>query len=276
MEEIDYLYIPMMEEFFSSKRKNDALMWIPVPCSMLFSDEYQELCTATKCIFVAFILLCGTRGKNEIPFRINYLARISGVNTRTMSKGIKELIGVNMLRQRERKEAEKAEKETKETKEKTHTQADRQTNENGVVAGVDFKSFSKRETVAENQNENEAVFNQSDSTVKNPRSLSRFTLEDCLKYAKQSDGVKNPNALANSLYQTGNADAFIMAMLYPLEAQAEEAKIYGEPICFTNEPCAVCFGAKMADVDGKGYRKCVHCRDERGKSNGFEPKGEFI
>ncbi len=142
---------------------------------------------------------------------------------------------------------------------------------NVVVVG-DFKSFSEPNTEAENQSEirSASVYQKEGAAVSGHR--SRFTLEECLKYARQSDGVKNPHALATNLFQTGNADAFIMAMLYPVEALAAERESFGEPTEFTNEPCSVCFGAKLADTDGKGYRKCSHCKDERGKSSGFEPR----
>lgn len=150
---------------------------------------------------------------------------------------------------------------------------------NVVVVVGDFKSFSGTESEAENEAENgnqnqaKTFGNKSDSAGEVNGSVSRFSLEDCLKYARQSDGVKNPNALANNLHQTGKADAFIMAMLYPREAEAETAKIYGSPIGFTNDPCSICFGAKLSDTDGKGYRRCVHCKDERGKATGREPSG---
>ncbi len=97
MDEIEYLYIPMMEEFFRNKRKNDALVWIPVPCSLLFREDFQLICSQSRYIFVAFMLICGIRGKNEIPFNIKYLAQISGVDRRTMSKAIDELLCAKML-----------------------------------------------------------------------------------------------------------------------------------------------------------------------------------
>ncbi len=80
--------------------------------------------------------------------------------------------------------------------------------------------------------------------------------------------------MANHLFKTGEADAFILATLYPVRAEEAEAKSFGEPIQFTGEPCRVCFGAKMSDADGKGFRACVHCKNERGKSTGKEPEGE--
>ena len=44
---------------------------------------------------------------------------------------------------------------------------------------------------------------------------SQFTLEECFKYASSQPGVHNPQALALTIHRTGEADAFIMAALYP-------------------------------------------------------------
>ena len=271
--EIDYIYIPMMEEFFQSKRKNDALVWIPVPCSLLFRDDFQNLCTATKCIFVAFMLLCGTRGKNEIPFRINYLTRIVGVNKRTMSKGIEELFGAKMLCQRERKKAEQS------TEENTQTDTRRETAaaENRVVV-CDFSKSSKTES--ETRSEIPAGFKKLTAVPDDGGKdiSSQFTLAECLSYVQlcvgRGDAIKNPHGLATSLFQTGKSDAFIRAAMFPEDQKQTDLEIYGEPVRFSDEPCSVCFGAKMADADGKGYRKCEHCKNEKGKSTGFEPEGE--
>ncbi len=63
-------------------------------------------------------------------------------------------------------------------------------------------------------------------------------------------------------------------MLYPAKQEAIDREQFGESIKFLDEPCRVCFGAKMADADGKGFRACVHCKNERGKSTGFEREGE--
>ena len=267
MPQIRYLYAPLLQKFRGNLNKNVAEMpqtWLPVEVSLLLRYEFCTLSTHTRYIFVAILLYCAARGTDEIPVDTAFLANALVVDARTVQKSILELENSNLLLERK-----------KEKREKKHTEQTDEGGENGVVVCADFNSFSEPKAEAVNQNENKAVFNKSDSAANGkPSHLSRFSMEECLKYAKQSDGVKNPNALANNLYQTGNADAFIMAMLYPADLLAAERETFGDPTNFTNEPCAVCFGAKMSDVDGKGYRKCQHCKDERGKSTGFEPKGE--
>jgi hypothetical protein len=108
--------------------------------------------------------------------------------------------------------------------------------------------------------------------------LSAFSLEDCLRYVHlcemKGDAIKNPQGLAHHLFKTGASDVFIRHALFPEQQAAIEREQYGAPVRFTDQPCRVCFGAKMADAGGKGFRKCAHCRDERGKSTGFEPEGE--
>lgn len=104
------------------------------------------------------------------------------------------------------------------------------------------------------------------------KSASMFSLTECLKYAEQQPNATNPQGLATHLFRTGDADAFILAKLYPEKAKAEEALAYGAPVRFTADLCTICFGSRMSDPDGKGYRKCAHCKDERGKSTGFEPQ----
>lgn len=106
--------------------------------------------------------------------------------------------------------------------------------------------------------------------------LSAFTLEECLRYVERCriDGqeIKNPRGLAATIFQTGASDAFVRATLYPQKQAEIDGQAFGAPVPFTDEPCRVCFGARMADRDGKGFRKCGHCRNERGKATGFEPQ----
>jgi hypothetical protein len=265
--QIRYTFAPLLQKFRQNLSKNVAdspQTWLPIETSLLIRYEFAALSPQTRYVFLAILLYCGARGTDEVPMDVRFLANALAVDERLLKKSLDELEFSKLLLERE-----------KERREKKHTEQTDGENENGVVVGGNFNSFSEPKAEAENQTENKAVFNKSDSAVSNkPSHLSRFTMEECLKYAKQSDGVKNPNALANNLYQTGNADAFIMAMLYPVDALAAERETFGDPTKFTDEPCSICFGAKMSDVDGKGYRKCVHCKDERGKSTGFEPKGE--
>ena len=97
-----------------------------------------------------------------------------------------------------------------------------------------------------------------------------------MKYVElcKSDGetVKSPKALANHLFKTGEADSFIMATLYPAKQKEVDLQTFGEPRPFSAKPCSICYGAKMADVDDKGFRACQHCKNEKGKSTGFEPE----
>jgi hypothetical protein len=259
--QIRYTFAPLLQKFRQNLNKNVADLpqtWLPIETSLLIRYEFAALSPQTRYVFLAILLYCGARGTDEIPMDVKFLANALAVDERLLKKSLDELEFSKLLLERE-----------KERKEKKHTEQTDEGGENGVVVGVDFKYFSE----PKNENKNKAVFNKSDSAVNDRSHLSRFSMEDCLKYAKQSDGVKNPNALANNLYQTGNADAFIMAMLYPAELLAVERETFGEPTNFTNEPCAICFGAKMSDVDGKGYRKCEHCKNEKGNSTGLEPKG---
>ena len=260
-----FLFVPYIRQMREKLRKdvgNTAQFWIPVETSLLIQYNFVTLLPHSRYIYVAILLHCGATGSEEIPTDTRFLANIFGVDERTISKSLDELENAKLLVERK-----------KEREEKTHTTEQTDDSES-VVVSVDFNSFSGTKTKGEteNQSEEKTFGSNSDPAVNGNR--SRFTLKDCLKYAQASDGVKNPNALANNLFQTGNADAFIMAMLYPNDAKEADAKVYGQPINFKSEPCSICFGAKLADTDGKGYRKCVHCKNERGQATGFEPKGE--
>jgi len=106
---------------------------------------------------------------------------------------------------------------------------------------------------------------------------SIYSLEECLKYVEacQSKGeaIQSPKPLASHLHKSGEADAFIMQTLHPAKQADIDRETFGEPLRFTDSPCVVCFGAKMADTNGKGYKSCAHCKNERGKSTGFEAEG---
>mgnify|MGYP001597265742 FL=1 len=129
----------------------------------------------------------------------------------------------------------------------------------------------------------DSKFKIQDSVNKNPKSEipnpkpnnSQFTLDECFRYVEiclsKGEQIKNAKGLANHLFQTGNADAFILTTLYPKKQEEIDRETYGEPRQFSSEPCTVCFGAKMADSGGRGFRKCEHCRDEKRISTGFEP-----
>lgn len=263
-----YIYAPKMQKFFAGKRENEALIWIPVECSLLFSYELQQLSTATKYIYVALLLLSGIRGNHEIPFRINYLAQTLGVDKRTVRRGIEELLAAEMLCQKERKTEKTEKKVTAQTdKPAGHAAPENAENPKNTAARcVDFNSFKKH--AAE-------VSDQSHPAANDIGQLSAFTLAECLSYVQlcvaKGEDIRNPKGLATSLFQTGKSDAFIRAAMFPEDQKQADLKTYGEPVRFTTEPCRVCFGAKMADVGGKGFRRCEHCKNERGIATGFEP-----
>ncbi|MBS4029689.1 MAG: hypothetical protein KGZ58_13760 [Ignavibacteriales bacterium] len=108
---------------------------------------------------------------------------------------------------------------------------------------------------------------------------SQFSLPEILKYVEnlQQNGanIPNPQAYALKIQKTKDSDIFIHAHLNPDWSKEIEQTDYGEPIRFSNEPCSVCFGAKLANPDGKGHRKCPNCQDEKGISTGFEPVEQF-
>ena len=152
----------------------------------------------------------------------------------------------------------------------------------------DFNSFSEE---GESGNRSEEVLLKEDSasssdTAKifeiqkdgNAGHQSKFSIEECKRYvdAEIKDGasITNANALAMKLMKTGEADALIFNKLFPKEAAQFAAQNFGAPVKFSDEPCSACFGAKMADADGKGFRPCERCKNERGKSTGHEPEGE--
>lgn len=256
-----YLFAPIMQNFRSYLRKdvaNAPQIWLPIECNLIFRYEFAACSLQTRYIFVAILLYCGQRGIDEIPDDKRFLASALNADARTIEKAVQELENLKLLV--ERKKEREIRKDT-----------DRQKESAGARVSVDSENLSQTESE-----------NQSEEAHKNGNSpnghLSQFTIEECLRYVETevSKGatIQSPKALATNLYKTGTADAFILATLYPEKAKEEEAKIYGEPIRFTSEPCTVCFGARLADVSGKGYAKCVHCKDERGQSTGYEPKGE--
>lgn len=254
------LVVPQMAKFFDNKRKNQSVTWISVQCSLLFNDEFLELTTVTRGVFLQLLLLCGVRGNHEIPFNINYLSKIMSMDRCRIRNSLRELLEKNFVFTREKEKKERIEEYSTDSTERESV---------GAVERGEVSNFGM-------QNEDlglEAVKAETKSEIQNHK--SEFTLEECLKYVEicQSKGedIKNAKGLAAHLFQTGNADAFILAALYPKKQEELERETYGEPRQFTDEPCKICYGAKMADADGKGFRKCTHCQDEKGKATGFEP-----
>lgn len=266
-----YLFAPKMKKFFKTKRKNEALLWIPVETSLLFCDEFQNIAPINRCIFVSFMLLCGIRGELEIPFRINYLANTLGINKRAISKGIDELISAKLLHKTDR-QTEKTERTA---------QTDRQeTSDEGAVCVDSKNSFQDNSDEIQDSKfkiQDEQSKNNLKSEILNLK--SQFSIAECLKYVEicksKGDAIKSTKALANHLFKTGEADAFILATLYPEKLAEIDRETYGEPRQFTDEPCTVCYGAKMAEmIKGSGFAKCPHCQNEKGKATGFEPNSK--
>lgn len=245
-----------MAKFFDNKRKNQSVTWISVQCSLLFDDEFLELTTVTRGVFLQLLLLCGVRGNHEIPFNINYLSKIMATDRCRIRNSLRELLEKNFVFTREKEKKERKEEYSTDSTERESVGAV----EREVIADLGLKT-AEAETKSE---------------IPIPKlNKSQFTIEECFRYVEicQSKGedIKNAKGLANHLFQTGNADAFILAALHPKKQEEIERETYGEPRQFTDEPCKVCYGAKMADTDGKGFRKCIHCQNEKGKAMGFEP-----
>ncbi len=264
--QIRYAFVPLSQQFRRHTKKNDAKIWIPIECSLLIRYEFAALSPQTRYIFVAILLYCGMRGVDEIPLDTKFMASALIVDERTLKKSFDELLFSKLLLDRE-----------KEREKEKNTQTDR---ENASRVSVDSENLSEEEA-EEKAEEKEVYKNEASSgNGSNENSkLSKFTIEECLRYVEKEIGdgatIQNPKALATKLFKTGEADSFIMARLYPDKQSEIDLQAFGEPRIFTDNPCSVCLGAKMADTDGAGYRKCEHCRNERGKATGLEPRGNF-
>ena len=283
-----YLQIKKFDE--TQMYKDRSPIWIKLHCAILDDYEFCSLPDETKFHAVSLMLLA-SRMNNKIPddelwlrgkinanseinlkllIEIGFLEVVKGA--RSSAKKPLNDCNPNNLNDESVNEVEKLcdleQNRTEENREEHNTpqqsagaEAAENAPENAAaVVCMDFQSF-----------ETEEIKKQSAAAG----NLSSFTLAECLRYvdlcAAKGDNIRNPKGLATNLFQTGKSDAFIRAALFPDEQQKADLEIYGEPIRFTAEPCRVCFGAKMADAGGKGYRKCEHCRNERGIATGFEP-----
>lgn len=244
-EQTNYLFVPLFNQFRRNVRrdfvKNESATWIPVECSLLVCYEFAACSLQTRYIFVAILLLCGMRGSDKIPADPKFLAKALAADVRTVKKSIRELVAANLLTERE-------------------------------------KDKKKEETRTQRERETDAVRVDSENCVKTNGHLSEFSLEECLKYVEtchaRGENITNPKGLATTLFESGRADALILATLYPEKNREKEVEIYGEPRKFTDNPCAVCFGSKMEVVEGKGARPCPNCKNERGQNTGKQPEGE--
>lgn len=266
LQQICYKSVPLLHKFRGYLRKEVANLpqiWLPIECNLLFRYEFATLSPQTRYIFVAILLYCGARGTDEIPINTAFLANALAVDARLLKKSLEELEKANLLTERKIEREEK--KDT-----------DRQKEADDGSVSVDDSSLSKTED--EDQSENSLLKRNFAGSSNGNAKHSQFTIEECLRYAEvcqaKGDAIQNPKALASNLFKTGDADAFILATLYPERAAEAERETFGKPTIFTDEPCAVCFGAKMEVVKDKGARPCQHCKDERGKSTGLEPEGE--
>jgi len=240
------LFVPLFNQFRRNVRRdfvqNESATWIPVECSLLVCYEFAACSLQTRYIFVAILLLCGMRGSDKIPADPKFLAKALSADVRTIKKSISELLAANLL----------AEREIEKKKDETRTQKERET---------------------------DAVRVNSENSQKTNGHLSEFSLEECLKYVEtcraRGENITNPKGLATSLFESGRADAFILATLYPEKNREKEAEIYGDPRKFSDEPCAVCFGSKMEVVEGKGARPCPNYKNEKNHSTGKQPEGEM-
>lgn len=266
-----YAYAPILSEFRAHTKKNEARLWIPIETNLISRYEFAACSLPTRYIFVAIVLYCAGNGIDEIPLDAKFMANVLVADPRTIEKSFVELLSKNLLQER----IEKTDR-----KEKT----DRQDAPDAPVCVDDFNSFSESRN---GNGKSEEVFFTEDSAASHQSAKifesengkanqSKFSIEECKRYVeleiKDGASIANANALAMKLFKTGQSDAFIFSKLFPKEAALAAAQSFGEPIKFTNEPCSVCFGAKMSDTDGNGYRACANCKDERGKATGYEPE----
>lgn len=277
-----YLAVANFDKTQMYKDRNP--IWIKLHCAILDDYEFCEIADETKFHAVALMLLA-SRLNNKFPDDEAWLRRKINANSEINLKllleiGFLEVVKCAVIACNPKQTKDKSVKQPKKLRnaEQNRTEENRkehnttqQTEDENVVVVCDFENSS------EDKAENQSSLLKNDFTGNGH--LSEFGLNDCLRYVErcqlEGQSITNPKGLATTLYQTGKADAFIRATLYP-EQQAEvDKRIFGEPIQFSDEPCRVCFGAKMADADGRGFRACEHCRNERGKSTGFEPKGEM-
>lgn len=271
-----FAFVPIVREFRAHTQKNQARLWMPVETSLLVRYEFASCSLQTRYVFVAIVLFCGANGIEQIPLDARFMSSVLIADERTIQKSFDELLAKNLLVERGER-TERAEKtERTEKKARTPEQTDRLET---AAAGVSVESENFFQTAEENsQNDLPKIAAASSAKFPANGKNSIYSIEECLRYVEacQSKGetVNSPKALANHLHKTGEADAFIRATLYPAQHEELLQAEFGAPVRFSAEPCAVCFGAKMADADGRGFRACEHCRNERGKATGFEPEGD--
>ena len=257
---IRYAYAPILQQFRAHTKKNEARLWIPIETNLVSRYEFAACSLPTRYIFVAILLYCAGNGIDEIPLDAKFMSSVLVADFRTIEKSFVELLSKNLLQERKER-IDRIE------------QTDRQDTLDARVSVDDLNLFEIKE-----QSQNGLLKKELVEVQTNGNKQSMYSIEECLKYVEvcQTSGekIQSPKALANHLHKSGEADSFIMKTLYPKDAEVLARETFGEPIEFVDEPCFICFGAKMADLDGKGFRACERCKDERGKSTGKEPQGE--
>lgn len=301
-----YFINPMSQKRYLCVKNFDALqmykdrnpIWIKLYCSILDDYEFAQIPDETKFHAVGLMLLA-SRLNNKFPEDEPWLRQKINANSEINLKLLLEIGFLDVIkgsRSNEKKSFNGCKSLKRNGKSVTQNKnlrsveqntteeniTEHNTTEHGEASGVECVPVDFGLGISDFGLENGKSTNQISKTedqkskVKDQRSI--FSIDECFRYVEicqtKGEDVKNAKGLANHIYKTGEADSFIQAALYP-EKLAEVEKIrYGEPRQFSDEPCKVCFGAKMADVGGKGFRKCEHCRDEKGKAIGLEPIGE--
>lgn len=265
-------------------------VWIKLYCSILEDYEFQQLADAAKFHLIGLMLLA-SRLSNRFPDDSVWLASKIGASEKIeieilIESGFLEVVSdkkeVKTDENFDGKRTTNARK-SKKTKDE-FASATFKTDENGASAEhsrEEEKRIHTEQTRGDDSKsleEEKAVRVNLENSSKTNGHRSQFSLEECLRYVQicetKGEPIKNAKGLANHLYKTGDADAFILATLYPERNREKEIEIYGEPRKFTDEPCAVCFGSKMEVVEGRGARPCLNCKNEKGHSTGKQPEGD--
>lgn len=262
-------------------------IWIKLYCSILDDYDFAQLPDETKFHAVGLMLLA-SRLNNKFPadevwlrakinaekeINLNLLLEIRFLEVASLEKGVKNDENFDG----ERTANARKSMETKDG----FDSATFQDEKNCAIPEQNREEENRKEhntTQRDALEEETAVCVNSENPSQNNGHLSRFSLDECFKYVEicksKGENITNPKGLATSLYESGKADAFILATLYLEENEKREIEIYGEPRQFSNEPCAVCFGSKMEVVKDKGARPCPNCKNEKGYSTGKQPEGE--
>jgi predicted transcriptional regulator len=96
-------------------------------------------------------------------------------------------------------------------------------------------------------------------------SNSKFSLEDCQRYAKHlhasGQGVTNPGGFARTIHKSGTEDSQIASWLAEVEPERVHSGELETPLLIDASACTVCHGSKFFYPDAdltKGVRRCTH------------------